>query len=77
MNILIYGRPGCTFCERAKDLCQKKGIPFTYQVVGEDITKEGLLEMVGQPVKTIPQIFKVSDGLTEYIGGYDELSRSI
>lgn len=73
MKALIYGRPGCTFCEKAKVLCKMKGIDFTYQVVGEDIQKEQLEEMVGNPISSVPQIFVNSDGFSEYVGGYTQL----
>lgn len=77
MRVLIYGRQGCSFCQRAKDLCEQKGIPYDYQIVGEDITKESLVEMVGSDVRTIPQIFNVSGGLTSYVGGYKDLQNML
>lgn len=78
MNIIIYGRPGCSFCDKAKALCKERGVNFTYHIVGEDITVESLTEMAGQPVRTVPQIFKAGDdGFVEYIGGYQQLSDKI
>lgn len=77
MKAIIYGRPGCGFCNRAKELCQKKGIPFEYFIVGEDIQKEKLEEMVGNSIRSVPQIFLVSDGMTEYVGGFGELEARI
>lgn len=78
MNIIIYGRPNCSFCTKAKELCEQRGINYTYHVVGEDITVESLTEMAGQPVRTVPQIFRCgNDGFVEYLGGYSELSQEI
>ncbi len=78
MNIIIYGTPTCSFCTKAKELCAERGVNYTYHVVGEDITVEALTEMAGQPVRTVPQIFKLNnDGFIEYIGGYQELSQAI
>lgn len=73
MKALIYGRPGCHFCEKAKDLCKLKGIEFDYKVVGDDIQKEQLEEMVGSRVSSVPQIFLTHGGHSEYIGGYSQL----
>lgn len=73
MKALIYGRPGCTFCEKAKVLCKMKGIEFDYKVVGDDIQKEKLEEMVGAPISSVPQIFVIAEGFTEYVGGYTQL----
>lgn len=73
MKALIYGRPGCHFCEKAKDLCKLKGIEFDYKVVGDDIQKEQLEEMVGGRLSSVPQIFLTAEGMSEYIGGYTSL----
>lgn len=73
MKALIYGRPACGFCEKAKNLCTLKGIPFDYKIVGDDIQKEQLEEMVGTKVSSVPQIFLTAEGMSEYIGGYTQL----
>ena len=73
MKALIYGRPGCTFCEKAKVLCKMKGIDFDYKLVGDDIQKEQLEEMVGTKISSVPQIFLTAEGMSEYIGGYTQL----
>lgn len=72
MRVQIYGKTGCTFCNQAVELCKRNNIGYDYKHVGSDIQLEQLEEMVGQPVKTIPQIFISEDGLTQYVGGYSE-----
>lgn len=72
MSVIIYGKPGCTNCDKAKMLCNIKSIEFQYYNVGQDVTVEQLQERVGMPVHTLPQIFVMSDGFAEYVGGYDE-----
>jgi len=68
MDIEIWGKNNCGFCERAKKLCQSKGLDYTYKLYERDFTKEEILaEFVG--AKTFPQI-KI-DG--NPIGGYTEL----
>lgn len=77
MNIIVYGKPGCSFCVKAKNLCESRGVPYSYKTVGSDITKEQLQEHIGGPVKTVPQIFLMESGFAEYIGGYEELKRRL
>ncbi len=78
MHIVIFGRPGCPFCVRAKDLAEKleaKG-QATYRYVdihAEGITKADLEKTVGKPVETVPQIFVDK----AHIGGFTELDRYI
>jgi len=48
---------------------------YTYKTVNVEVTVEQLTEMVGSPVKTVPQIFMSNDGFTEYVGGFDELKK--
>ena len=66
--ILIYGKPMCPFCDRAKALCEQRGFEFEYKTLGTDYTKEELLEMFPD-ARTVPQI-RVNGTA---IGGYDKL----
>lgn len=66
--ILIYGKDGCSFCQRAKSLCESYGFDFEYLTMGEDYTREQLFETF-PGAKTVPQI--VVNGLK--IGSYNEL----
>lgn len=77
MNVIIYGKPGCGYCVKAKSLCEAKGITYQYKQVGSDITKEQLVEMVGKEVRTVPQIFIQEDGFFNYVGGYDQLKEKL
>lgn len=67
--IEIYGKPSCPFCDKAKMLCETKGLEYTYKSLGTDYTKEELLEMF-PGARTVPQIR--IDG--KAIGGYTELA---
>jgi len=73
MKVEIYGRPSCTFCDRAKELCERTGLAYDYKIVGESVSREQLEEMVGSPVRSVPQIFVTTDGFSEYVGGYAQL----
>ena len=69
MKIEIYSKPRCTFCTRAKQLCELRGLQYDYKHLDADFTMEELLEKV-PAAKTFPQIF--IDG--ESIGGFQEFS---
>ena len=70
--IEIWGKTQCPYCDMAKTLCESKGIEYTYQQLGEDFTREDLMEKF-PTARTFPQI-KV-DG--ESIGGFDNLKDMI
>jgi glutaredoxin len=70
--ILIYGKPMCPFCDRAKALCEQRGFAYEYKTLGTDYSKEELLETF-PGARTVPQIVvngnKVGgfDGFTKYL----------
>jgi glutaredoxin 3 len=69
MNIEIYTREGCTFCDMAKDLIKGRGTPYIeYNIGYHPHHKNELLERVAT-VRTLPQIFIDNT----HIGGYKEL----
>lgn len=68
MKAIVWSKEACTFCIRAKNLLNKKGINFEERLLGEKWSKQDLLEMVPNAT-TVPQIF--IDNV--YIGGYTEL----
>ena len=63
MFAVIFGRPGCPYCVRAKELAEKLSsehddFNFRYiDIHAEGITKADLEKTVGKPVETVPQIF--------------------
>lgn len=74
MHIVIFGRPGCPFCVRAKDLADKltasHGASYRYVDIHEEgITKADMEKTIGKPVETVPQVFIDK----EHIGGYTEM----
>lgn len=77
--IEIWGRVGCSFCNKAKYLCQAHRYQYIYKTLGEDFTREELLEQF-PTARTFPQIRYVDHQgaeMTEskYIGGYDEFKK--
>ena len=68
MQALVWSKPNCPYCDRAKALLKLKNIEYEERVIGVNWTKEQLLESV-PTARTVPQIFL--DGVL--IGGYDDL----
>ncbi len=75
MFVVIFGRPGCPFCTRAKELAEKlsknvDGFEYRYiDIIAEGISKADLSKSVGKPVETVPQIFideKPIGGCTDF-----------
>ncbi|GGB95279.1 glutaredoxin, GrxA family protein [Marinobacterium zhoushanense] len=70
-RITIFGREGCGFCRRAKELCEMRELDYRYiDIHVEGISKADLEKTVGKPVETVPQIFCGQ----EHIGGYTEFA---
>lgn len=67
-EVVIYSKPACAFCDKAKALLHMKKVEFTESVLGKDIITEDFQSMFPD-VRTVP--FIVIDGVK--IGGYDKL----
>lgn len=67
MNFTIYGKPSCTYCERAKQTLVKYNLEFTY--IDLSLDEEKLEEFRSKGFRTVPIIY--SD--TELVGGFDQL----
>lgn len=70
--IYIYGKEGCSYCVKAKTLCENYNLAHEYIEIGKDISREALMEEFPN-AKTVPQI--VVNGLK--VGGYDQLVKYI
>jgi glutaredoxin len=69
--LTVYSKNNCPFCEQAKGLLTKKGIPFEVIKIDEDHTaREWLLE---QQHRTVPQIYQ--DGKLFVEGGFQGLAK--
>lgn len=72
MNVILYSKDNCSYCTNAKLLLTSKGISFTEMKLGEDFTRETLLDMFPE-AKTFPVV--VVDGFN--IGGYVQLKEKL
>lgn len=76
MKILIYGKPGCKFCEESKILCFEKQLQFEYKQLDIDYNR-GQLQELAPGFETFPQIFIMNDGFAEHVGGFNELKEKL
>lgn len=64
----IYSKVSCPFCEKAKELLNKKNLEYREYIIGEHVSRDLVLEKFPQ-IKTVPIILKNG----EYIGSYVNL----
>ena len=69
MEIIIYSKNNCTYCNKAKHLVKTLGYEYTEKKMEEFDSPEAMLEDIGKQVRTMPQI-KIDDKL---VGGYNQL----
>lgn len=67
-QIEIFTGPGCGYCEAAKTLLKRHGLPFAERDVSDEAVRREFRERLPR-VRSIPQVF--IDG--EHIGGYEDL----
>lgn len=79
----LYTKPGCPYCERAKELLKNRNHSYNEYVLGSGVSKDDVqkrVDLLGETVevKTVPQIFMINENAKDtYIGGYTELRRKI
>ena len=57
MNIEIYTKDFCIWCDRAKSLLESKNLSFTEIDLSDDSVRSEFYSKLGEGVKTVPQIF--------------------
>lgn len=66
----VYGRPGCGYCYMAQRALEESGLEFEYiDIYQHGLSKKDLEDLIGKPVRTVPQILHGD----KYVGGYTEL----
>lgn len=78
---VVYSKPGCGFCDKAKTLLTSKNLPFEEKVLDVGQVKQPnvnyytveQLRHIVPGARTVPQIFE--DG--QLIGGYDALQKKL
>lgn len=72
MNIVVWSKYHCPYCDQAKALLTQRGVEFEERKIGDGWTREDLLESVPN-ARTVPQIFLGE----KLIGGYTDLVKYI
>ena len=72
MKAVVWSKPACPFCVKAKNLLKNKGIEYEEKNIAEGYKIEDLLALVPN-ARTMPQIW--IDG--EHLGGYDQLEAKL
>lgn len=67
MSVNIYGKSGCSFCEKSKTLCELYGLEYEY--IDCTFNEDALDFLIENGFRSVPQIYV--DGT--HIGGYTEL----
>ena len=72
MKAVVWSKPACPYCEKAKNLLKNKGIEYEEKNIAEGYKIQDLLELVPN-ARTMPQIWLDE----EHIGGYFELEKKL
>ena len=72
MKAVVWSKPACPFCVKAKNLLKNNGIEYEEKNIAEGHKIEDLLALVPN-ARTMPQIWL--DG--EHLGGYKELEEKL
>lgn len=72
MKAIVWSKPACVFCEKAKTLLKMKGIEYEERNIAQGWKIQDLLEAAPN-AKTMPQIWLDED----YVGGYNELEKKL
>lgn len=70
--IKIYGKSGCTWCERAVKLAKRYDLQYEYLDIGDKNNLDEMKHLVPD-VHSVPQIFWGN----KYLGGYAGFAREI
>ena len=69
MDIVIYSKPNCNWCVKAKELMNRLGLQYDEKILEQDYTREELRELVPENLPlTVPQIFVYN----KRVGGYED-----
>ena len=67
MNIVIYSKPNCPWCVKAKELMNKLHLKYDEKVLNVDYTREELKMLVPENLPlTVPQIFVYNKRIGDY-----------
>ena len=73
MKVEIYGKPGCPYCERATELCERRGYAYAYHDIKADPARYGEFIARTRGAQTVPQIFVAG----VLVGGFTEFNKAV
>lgn len=75
MNIVIYSKTTCPYCDMAKTYLRERAIPYIEEVLDDDLVRQTMYDDLGlsSGQRTVPQIFLRDDSRFTRIGGYRDL----
>jgi glutaredoxin 3 len=68
--ITVFSKSNCPYCDRAKQLLESRGVPFTEVNIEKDPESRQML--IDQGLRSVPQIFY---GYELIPGGFDGLAK--
>jgi glutaredoxin 3 len=69
-EVVMYSTAWCGYCQRARNLLERKGVAVREVKVDEDAKEREIMLARTGGRRTVPQIF-IGD---RHVGGYDELA---
>lgn len=78
MSYIVYGKPNCPFCDKAKNLLESKGKEYVYVDVSEN--QDAYNYLVSNGFRSVPQVFlkgKSDDSTLVHVGGYEGLLKAL
>lgn len=81
-KFIMYTKPHCGFCVKAKQLLAERGFQYEERIVGEEYQGEDVKDHClklneSARIATVPQIIFVEDEKECYVGGFTDLDRTI
>lgn len=71
--ITIYGTESCSWCAKAKVLCERKHLAYEFKNAAKEEVLNEMHKKLGVSVRTVPQIFDSGN----YIGGYTDFEEYV
>lgn len=69
MQITVYSKSGCPFCDKAKEWLDSHGFGYTEVMLNDEEQRMSFYQSLDKEVNSVPQIFIDN----KHIGGYDQL----
>jgi glutaredoxin 3 len=69
-EIVMYSTAWCGYCQRARNLLERKGVTFREIKIDEDSQQREVMLQKSGGRRTVPQIF-IGE---RHVGGYDDLA---